>query len=57
MDDYDHKIVSNHTGYGYSGSENYEHDDTGSLMNYSGCYDEAMSAWAMQEDWEEGYDY
>ncbi|MCK7580627.1 MAG: hypothetical protein MZV65_36635 [Chromatiales bacterium] len=45
------------TIYGYDGSENFEHDDTGSLMNYSGCEDEIFNAISEHEDWQEGYDY
>lgn len=50
-------IVANHTGYGYKGSENFEHDDTGSIMNYSGVEDEMNNAKAEHEGWEPGYDY
>jgi hypothetical protein len=50
-------IVSNHTGYGYKGSENFEHDDTGSMMNYSGVEDDVNNAIADHEGWEKGYDY
>ena len=50
-------VVSNHTGYGYRGSENFEHDDTGSQMNYSGVEDDVYTALSEHEDWEEGYDY
>ncbi len=50
-------IVSNHTGYPHEGSENFEHDDTGSSMNYSGVEDELNKAKAEHEDWQEGYDY
>lgn len=49
--------LSNHTGYGYRGSENFEHDDTGSQMNYSGVEDDVMNAFADHEGWEHGYDY
>jgi hypothetical protein len=50
-------ILSNHTVYGYKGSENFEHDDTGSIMNYSGVEDDVNNAIADHEGWEEGYDY
>lgn len=50
------KFVSDHTGYG-KGGENFEHDDTGSLMNYSGCVDDVGEALKEHEDWQEGYDY
>lgn len=50
-------IVSNHTGYLTKGSESWEHDDTGSLQNYSGCYDDMMDPIAEHEGWQEGYDY
>ena len=51
------RIIANHSGYLHEGSENFEHDDTGSLMNYSGVEDEVFSSFAMHEDWQEGYDY
>lgn len=50
-------IVSNHTGYHHEGSENFEHDDTGSSMNNSGVEDELNNAESAHEDWQEGYDY
>lgn len=50
-------IASNHTGYGYKGSENFEHDDTGSRMNHSGVEDDVNNAIADHEGWEKGYDY
>ena len=50
-------ILSNHTGYLSPGSENWEHDNTGSAQNYSGCYDDMMNAIAEHEGWQEGYDY
>jgi hypothetical protein len=50
-------IISNHTGYGYKGSENFEHDNTGSVMNYSGVEDEVNDATADHEGWQDGYDY
>ena len=50
-------VTSNHTGYGYDGGENHEHDDTGSLMNYSGVQDAIFSAEALHQDWEPGFDY
>ena len=53
----EHKVVGNRSGYEYKGSENFEHDDNGSLHNYSGVEDEMNSAEAEHEDWEEGYDY
>lgn len=51
------RVISNHSGYGYSGSENFEHDDTGSIMNYSGVEDMIFSSMAEHGDWQEGYDY
>ena len=36
-------FISNHSGSDYEGSENYEHDDNGDLMNYSGVYDSVMA--------------
>lgn len=53
----EHKVISNHSGYDYEGSANYEHDDNGSLHNYSGVVDEFDSAESDHEGWEEGYDY
>lgn len=50
-------IVSNHTGYSHEGSENFEHDDTGSSMNHSGVEDEFNNAESEHEGWQEGYDY
>ncbi len=50
-------VVSNHSGYEYAGAENYEHDDTGSLHNYSGAADEMFSAIAENDGWQEGYDF
>lgn len=32
-------FISDHTGYG-EGGESFEHDNTGSIMNYSGVVDE-----------------
>lgn len=49
--------ISNHTIYGYAGSENFEHDDNSNLMNYSGCEDEIFNAISEHQDWQEGYDY
>lgn len=51
------KVVGNHTGYNTPGSENYEHDDTGSQMNYSAMEDEMFSADAEHDGWQEGYDF
>ena len=48
--------VSDHTGYG-KGGENFEHDDTGSIMNYSGVHDDVYNSIGDHEDWKEGYDY
>lgn len=50
-------ILSNHTGYKSLGSAGWEHDDTGNVQNYSGCYDDVMNAIADHEGWQEGYDY
>lgn len=50
-------IISNHTGYNYEGSENYEHDNTGDLMSLSEMEDEFNNAQSEHEGWEEGYDY
>lgn len=32
-------LITKHTGYDYEGGENIEHDDNGTLMNYSGVVD------------------
>ena len=53
----EYSYVSNHTGYSHQGSENFEHDDTGSMMNYSGVYDDVINALIDHEGWIEGYDY
>lgn len=50
-------VVLDHTGYNRSGSSNWEHDDTGAQMNYSGMADIALSAQAEEKGWEAGYDY
>ena len=50
-------ILSNHTDYKHPGSESWEHDDTGNIQNYSGCYDDVMNPIAEHEGWQEGYDY
>jgi hypothetical protein len=49
-------FVSDHTGYG-PGGESFEHDDTGSINNYSGCEDDMVNAQIEHEGWQEGYDY
>lgn len=51
------QVVTNHTGYGYANSANWEHDDTGCDSNYSGCADMLYSAEAEHSGWEEGYDF
>lgn len=51
------RVVGNHTGYATEGSENFEHDDTGAQMNYSGMEDEMFSAEAEHDGWQEGYDF
>lgn len=48
-------VVANHSKH--PDGHNYEHDDNGSLMNYSGVEDEMNNAQADHEGWEEGYDY
>lgn len=53
----EHQVVSNHSGYGYSGSENFEHDDTGAMHNYSGVEDDVFSSFSEHDGWQEGYDY
>lgn len=50
-------ILSNHTGYSSPGSEGWEHDNTGNLQNFSGCYDDMMEPIAEHEGWQDGYDY
>lgn len=49
-------FVADHTGYG-KGGENFEHDNKGNEMNYSGVVDEVNNALKEHEDWQEGYDY
>jgi len=49
-------IVFDHTGYG-PGGENFEHDNTGAMMNYSGVADDVYNAFSENEGWEEGYNY
>lgn len=49
------RVISNYTGY--AGGANFEHDDTGGLMNYSGSEDEIFSAVADHDGWDSGYDY
>lgn len=51
------RVISNHSGYSSLGSENFEHDESGNLMNYSGMEDEVFNSLAMHGDWQEGYDY
>lgn len=51
------EVVTNYTGYGYEGSENFEHDTNASLVNESGCADQIFTAMAEHEDWQAGYDY
>jgi hypothetical protein len=53
----DVNIVSNHTGYPHVNSANWEHDDTGSLSNYSGCVDDYENAEAEHKGWQKGYDH
>lgn len=50
-------VVANHSGYDLEGSENFEHDDAGSVHNYSGVEDDVFSAFAENDGWQEGYDY
>lgn len=38
------QVVTNYTGYGYEGSENFEHDTNASLVNASGCADDIFTA-------------
>lgn len=49
------EIVSNHTGYDHG--ENFEHDDTGAIANYSGVEDDINNAVKEHEGWELGYDF
>ena len=53
----EYTVVGNHSGYGYKGSENFEHDNTGGIHNYSSMEDQVLSAFADHEDWQEGYDF
>jgi hypothetical protein len=50
-------LISNHTGYQGIGTESWEHDDTGHIQNYSGCFDDMMDPIAEHEGWVAGYDY
>lgn len=50
-------FLANHSGYPYEGSENFEHDDTGSIHNFSGCLDEIVNAEADHNGLDAGYDY
>jgi hypothetical protein len=50
-------VVSNHTGYGHEGSENFEHDESGASMNYSGVEDDLNDAESEHEGWQKDYDY
>ena len=50
-------FISNHSGYGYKESSNYEHDDTGDIHNYSGVLDEVTEAQIDHEGLTPGYDY
>jgi hypothetical protein len=50
-------VVANHTAYVYEGSENFEHDDSGALMNYLGCEDDVFDALCDHEGWQADYDY
>ena len=47
----------NGTGYSQPGSANWEHDDTGNDMNFSGVMDEFVNARIEGEGLEPGYDY
>lgn len=49
-------FLSNHSGYDYEGSENFEHDNNGDIHNYSGVVDEVNNALKEHEGWQEGYD-
>ncbi|MFW5450821.1 MAG: hypothetical protein ACKE9I_04400 [Methylophagaceae bacterium] len=53
----DGTYISNYSGYSYSGSENYEHDNNASAINYSGSQDDVYNAIAMHDGWQEGFDY
>ena len=50
-------FISNHSGYDHEGSENYEHDDNGDRMNYSGVYDDVINDLSEHEGYQKGYDY
>ena len=50
-------FLANHSGYPYEGSENFEHDDTGAIHNFSDCQDEIVNAEADHKGLEAGYDY
>lgn len=53
----DQPVLTNSTGYGYVGSENFEHDNTGDAMSRSGMEDILLNARAESEGWEAGYDF
>jgi hypothetical protein len=50
-------FISNHSGYGYKESSNYEHDNTGSIHNYSGVEDMVTEARIDNDGLTPGYDY
>lgn len=50
-------VMEDHTGYNRGHSANWEHDNTGSQMNYSGMSDIMLGAMAENNGWEAGYDY
>lgn len=56
LDSESENIVGNHSGYDYSESANFEHDDTGGTHNFSGCEDMVNSANEVHEGWTEDYD-
>ena len=49
--------TSNHSGYFRSGSENWEHDNTGNQSNYSGVVDILTNATIEHDGLENNYDY
>ncbi|HBN8522162.1 hypothetical protein ACIUV2_25060 [Pseudomonas aeruginosa] len=51
------RVVGKLTGYTSKGSDNFEHDDAASQMNYSGVEDDVFSAEAEHDGWQEGYDF
>lgn len=50
-------VYADYTGYCRGHSQNWEHEGAGNAMNYSGVYDDVMSAFATNEGWKPDEDY